>query len=390
MDNRFYEMGEILATEVKSYVDKITQAFDVTLAAQAGAIEALMLKVKRLEESAPDESAIAASVYAQIEIPEAPPAPELPNIEEMVKAEIAKIPVPESPEPPDVNEIIERVLGRIDIPAAPELPNIDEMVTRAVEALPVPEAPEPPDENVIVERVLSKIEVPPAPELPDIEALVKTAVEAIPVPVAPDPLPAPELPDIAAIVKEHVDQIEIPQPEALPDIAKIVDEAVSKRVSDAVSAIPAPKDGEPGEAGRDALQIEILPDIDFSKSYPRGTFATYNGGLWRAYQKTVGAKGWECVVDGTASVSITQDDERHFTIEATKASGEVSGKQFSIPVMIYRDIYSPGKSYSPGDTVTFGGNIWHCFEETRDKPGEPTSKGWRLAVKRGRDARSKA
>ena len=235
-----------------------------------------------------------------------------------------------------------------------------------------------PDSDAIVKTVLGKITIPAAPDLPDISKMVKDAVSGIPAPASPEPS---ELPDISAMVRAAVNEIKLPQPDPLPDI--------SKMVAEAVKALPPAKDGDPGEDGRDALQIEILPGINTEKSYIRGTYAIHLGGLWRSHQKTIGMNGWECVVDGISDISITQDEERHFTVSAIKSSGEKSEKTFSVPVMIYRDIFKEGQKYYPGDNVTWGGSVWYCHEETGDKPGEDGSKGWKLAVKRGRDARAK-
>lgn len=189
-------------------------------------------------------------------------------------------------------------------------------------------------------------------------------------------------PDEGAIVKAVLAQIEAPAAPELPDIQQMV--------KDAVSALPVPKDGKPGNDGKDALQVEIMPCLDDEKSYPRGTYALHNGGLWRSFQKTTGMNGWECLVDGIASIDITQSHEREFTVSAKLASGAITDKSFSVPVMIYRDIFKEGEKYQPGDSVTWAGSVWYCHAETTDKPGEPSSKGWRLAVKRGRDARQKA
>ncbi|EHS4321377.1 phage portal protein, partial [Escherichia coli] len=49
-------------------------------------------------------------------------------------------------------------------------------------------------------------------------------------------------------------------------------------------------------------------------------------------------------------------------------------------------VFRAGETYHPGDTVTWGGSLWHCNSMTGDKPGEAHSSGWTLAAKRGRDA----
>lgn len=131
------------------------------------------------------------------------------------------------------------------------------------------------------------------------------------------------------------------------------------------------------------------PVIDEKKSYPRGTYATHKGGLWRSHEKTHGMRGWECIVDGVSGVDVKQDNQRTFSISLERASGTLEVKSFDIPVTIYRDVFKSGTEYQPGDTVTWGGSMWHCNETTTDKPGEPGSKGWTLAVKKGRDLRDK-
>jgi hypothetical protein len=238
-----------------------------------------------------------------------------------------------------------------------------------------------------------------------------------------------EVPDISKMVSEAVKEIEIPQPQELPDIDQMVSEAVQSAVKQVADSIRIPEDGksvtaedlrplveavvsaslpepvdveklaedisariphpESGKDGRDALVIELEPFIDEKKSYPRGTYATHNGGLWRSHEKTHGMRGWECIVDGVSNVDIKQDNQRTFTISLERASGAVEVKSFDVPVTIYRDVFKSGTEYQPGDTVTWGGSMWHCNEPTTDKPGETGSKGWTLAVKKGRDLRDK-
>ncbi|MBF2850479.1 portal protein, partial [Escherichia coli] len=84
--------------------------------------------------------------------------------------------------------------------------------------------------------------------------------------------------------KEAVSHIPVPR-----DGRDYDPDVLQKAVLDAVSALPAPQDG------RDATALEILPAIDDQKSFPRGTYATHQGGLWRAYEKTHGMRGWECL-----------------------------------------------------------------------------------------------
>ncbi|HAT3749154.1 TPA: phage gp6-like head-tail connector protein [Klebsiella oxytoca] len=238
-----------------------------------------------------------------------------------------------------------------------------------------------------------------------------------------------ELPDISRMVSDAVSAIELPAPKELPDINQLVNDAVSGAVKQITESIRIPEDGksvtveelrplveevvsaslpepvdieklaedvaanipspEPGCDGKDALSIELEPFIDEKKSYPRGTYATHNGGLWRSHEKTHGMRGWECIVDGVSKVDIKQDNQRTFSISLERASGTVEVKSFDVPVTIYRDVFKAGTEYQPGDTVTWGGSMWHCNEPTTDKPGETGSKGWTLAVKKGRDLRDK-
>lgn len=202
--------------------------------------------------------------------------------------------------------------------------------------------------------------------LPLVEDAIKSAVSELPVP------------------KDGYDGKDGQDGQSVPieDVQKMVDEAVAK----AIQSIELPKDGKDGEPGRDAVDIEILPAIDESKSYARGTYATHKGGLWRSYERTVGLKGWECIVEGVADLRIEQDGDRGFKAIAELSSGAAQEKALTIPAMVYRGIFKAG-DFQPGDTVTWGGSLWHCDEPTSDKPGEPGSKGWRLAVKRGRDGK---
>lgn len=246
-----------------------------------------------------------------------------------------------------------------------------------------------PDIESMVKAAIAHLPAPTAPGLPDIATMVSDAVAAIPAPrdgksVTPE--------DVQPMIQELVSNAvaEIPTPKDGKDFdPSMLKQLVEQAVSDAVSAMPAAEPGKDGADGRDALALEILPFIDEEKSYPRGSYATHNGGLWRAYEKTHGMRGWECLVDGVAGIDIQQSEQRCFTLKVNRTSGTSETKSFDVPVMIYQGVFKSDQEYLPGDTVTWGGSLWHCDERTQDKPGEAGSKGWTLAAKRGRDGRDK-
>ncbi|HEX7138195.1 MAG TPA: hypothetical protein VF219_10125 [Vicinamibacterales bacterium] len=146
------------------------------------------------------------------------------------------------------------------------------------------------------------------------------------------------------------------------------------------------KDGRDGADGRDALDLEVLPAIDFSRSYPRGTFATHQGGLWRAHANTDGEHGWSCIVDGIASVAFESSGARQVAMAVTRSSGHRETWSYAPPVALYRGVYIPDRDYEPGDMVTWAGSVWHCNAATRERP-DAGGGSWTLAVKRGRDSR---
>ena len=435
--------------DVPAMVAKAVQSLPLPQAPELPDVEALVKKAVAEIPAPKDGESVTVDdvrplieevVRAEVQALPLPEAPELPDVEALVQKAVAEIPTPkdgESVTVDDVRPLVKDVV-REEVQAlpVPELPDVEALVQKAVEALPVPQDGKSvtvDDVRPLVKDVVrEEVQALPVPELPDVEALVQKAVEALPVPqdgksvtvddvrplieetvraeVQALPLPeAPELPDVAALVKNAVAEIPAPQDGksvTLDEVRPLVEEVVRAEVQAlplpevpelpnveemvqkamATVEIPEPKHGE---NGKDALQIEVHPYIDEAKSYPRGTYATHNGGLWRAYEKTHGARGWECVVDGLKGVDVTLNGEREFSVTVTRASGATEQKAFVLPVMIYKGVFHAGDTYQPGDTVTWGGSLWHCDEATNDKPGEPGSKGWTLAAKRGRDGRDK-
>lgn len=162
-----------------------------------------------------------------------------------------------------------------------------------------------------------------------------------------------------------------------------LEKQIGERIDEAVSkiAIPQPRDGEDG---RDALDLEVLAEIDEEKSYRRGMFARHKGGLFRSFEQTRGMRGWECIVDGVDSVDIEFDGERGVKMQMVKSSGDIVEKAFTIPALVYRGIYKEDDAFQKGDAVTYGGSLFIALKDAPE--GRPeTSQDWKLAVKRGRD-----
>ena len=167
--------------------------------------------------------------------------------------------------------------------------------------------------------------------------------------------------------------------------AEVVQAMIDGAVAKAMAGVEKPADGQPG---RDALDIELQPGIDVAKSYQGGTFATHNGGIWRSYEKTHGMRGWECVARGFPDIRFEMRGERTLAVISTDSVGKEEVQTYSIPVMIYREVWKEGNIYQQGDTVSFGGSLWHCdASDVTDKPGVPGSR-WTLCAKKGRDGKS--
>lgn len=202
----------------------------------------------------------------------------------------------------------------------------------------------------------------------DLAALAEAAAKLIVLPEVKDGKDADpvDLEAVAALVK-------------LPELPALDLKAIA---SEAAALIPVPEVKQP-EDGRDAIDLEILPSIDPTKQYARGTYAVHDGGLWKSYERTNGMRGWECIVEGLKAVSVTQDGDREFSVSLVKSSGQEVVQKFALPIQIYKGVYRDDEAYEAHDNVTWAGSQWTSTKaENTDKPG--TSDAWTLCVKAGR------
>lgn len=146
------------------------------------------------------------------------------------------------------------------------------------------------------------------------------------------------------------------------------------------------EDGLPGKDGTDGLGVAgALIDSDGN------LLVTLSNGEVKGLGTVVGKDG----VPGKAGrdgFSLSDFDatlmEDGRTVLLSFGSGDQSFKvELGIPAMIYRGVYQDGTTYQMGDTVTWGGSLWHCdTEKTAEKP-DSAEKHWTLAAKKGRDGK---
>lgn len=150
--------------------------------------------------------------------------------------------------------------------------------------------------------------------------------------------------------------------------------------------------GEKGDPGKDGIDGAGLADALIDKD--GNLVLTMTDGRMKALGHVVGASGMNGAPgrDGIAGKDgadgLGFDDLE--TIETDEGCflrfrrGDVV-KDFRLPVVIDRGVYQLGRVYRKGDGVSFAGSFWIAQDETTEKPGE--GKGWRLAVKKGRDSK---
>lgn len=268
--------------------------------------------------------------------------------------------------------VIAAAVAKAVSPLKDQIAKRDSEITDLKKRLDELPAPVEPDLAAIAKLVeLPEVKDGKDAEPVDLEALAKVAAALIEIPEVKDGKDADpvDLEAVAALVK-------LPEPEKV-DVEEIARAAAA--------LIPVPEVKQPAD-GRDAIDLEILPAIDETKQYPRGTYATHRGGLWKSYERTHGMRGWECIVDGVDAMNITQDAEREFSVKLSKSSGAEVAQKFALPIQIYKGVHRDGEAYDAHDNVTWAGSQWTSTKShNTDKPG--TSDAWILCVKAGRNGK---
>lgn len=145
-------------------------------------------------------------------------------------------------------------------------------------------------------------------------------------------------------------------------------------------------DGKDGKDGKDGRGVkDLLIDRDGC------LVATMEDGEMKNLGAIVGKDGRDGVDGAQGAPGFSLDDfdvargtdGRTFTLKFEQ--GDTRHEyELTFPVPVYCGIYKEGEQHVPGDLVTWGGCLWHCDAETKDKPG---TEHWTMAVKKGRDGK---
>lgn len=192
-----------------------------------------------------------------------------------------------------------------------------------------------------LEKELAGIPEPVAPVEIDIDAIAKEAASLI-------PAPKDSLVELKPHLSDMVKQIQPPAPPTIDEVAAVFERRFSdlalsweRQARDtfekAADRMPAPKDG------RDALPLDSF-DMELA------------------------------------------EDGRTVTLKM-QAGDTVMEKSLRIATVLDRGPYRGEAQYEKGDAVTHGGSLWIAQADGPEGAPGLGGKGWRLAVKKGRDGK---
>ena len=167
-----------------------------------------------------------------------------------------------------------------------------------------------------------------------------------------------------------------------------------ERPKDGQDGAPGEKgaDGVPGRDGKDGIDaVDVMIDREGGLVFTMADGRMKNVGLVVGKDGEAGLNGKDGApgINGKDGLDGVGFDDMDLEIDEEGAMIKfVKGdavKQFRIPVPIDRGVFREGTQYRKGDGVSFGGSWFIAQEDTGEKP--ENGKGWRLAVKRGRDGK---
>jgi hypothetical protein len=313
----------------------------------------------------------------------------LPDTERRVREELA-----------DLRKTVEA------IQPAPELPDVAGMISEAISLVPAPMSAE--EVRALAEDVVAKAEKPAGVSAEEAEGIVAAAIEKA-LAGLPEPIPGPAGPkgDKGEDGKPGRDGLSVEDfdLELKEDGRTLVFKLTANDIQHQHEVTLNIRDGVDGAHGKDGAPGKDGANITESLIDRDGCLVlTLSNGSTRNVGRVVGRDGTDVdmavvksllsdmvaaiprPIDGKDGVGFedmgfeVREDGAYLTFQRGDET-----KEFRIPTVIDRGVWREGKTYLPGDGVTWAGSFWICQEETSEKPDG--GKGWRLAVKKGRDGK---
>ena len=192
--------------------------------------------------------------------------------------------------------------------------------------------------------------------------------------------------EAVAPLQARIDKLEksIPAPVSASDVVALIDTgAIAKKVADSIEI-----DVQPPEPTPTAEQVAATFERRFSDlvlSWERQARDTFERAADRMPIPTDGRDGRDALPLESFDLSLAEDGR---TVTVKMQAGEtVLEKSLKIASVLDRGVYKSEAEYECGDAVTHGGSLW--IAQTDAPEGAPGlgGKGWRLAVKKGRDGK---
>lgn len=195
---------------------------------------------------------------------------------------------------------------------------------------------------------------------------------------------------LAALVNDRFAALPVPKDGVSPELPDYTP-LISEKVADILGQWPRPKDGEPGEPGKNGKGVTVEDFLPlFEAEYAKFELSVERrimDAAQRAIDRMPVPKNGENGKDGFGfdEFEVITHDER--TIEFRFVRGDqVKSAVLKAATPLHQGVWKTDQSYVKGDGVTWDGSWWIA---QRDAPGKPSERdsGWRLAVKCGRDGK---
>jgi hypothetical protein len=263
-------------------------------------------------------------------------------------------------------------------PGEVDMIEVRRLIMEAVRELPPAEkgAPGVVDMDEVAQLVVDAVaQLPPAekgePGIVDMD-LVADLVAAEVAKLPPAEKGEPGIVDMDAVARMVADEVAKLPPAEKGEPGAVDMDAVAKLIADEVAKLPPAEKGEPGVGLAGAL---IDRDGTLTLTLSNGEMVPLGLVVGKDGEPGLGFEEFDTHYDG----------ERHLKLIWSRDGLEYI-HHLHLPIPIYRGVWQDGQDYERGDTVTWGGSLWHCdAEKSAKKPDGGTD--WRLAAKRGRDGK---